>query len=915
MSTPMRDVRRLPFSRQSVDSSAQPTSRRLSLRNSRLAPSPYTPFSGRRSGTLPPGTPQIERDTFTSNPRSSDPTLTHLDAGQYSADEFVRNRLDSGLRETTVSILSALSRTGAQDPDPEKTLLKSTLDELLKQIQVAEAYLRQRSAHSYVRKHLENALAALRVEAATWQLVSAMWRSSDYRERNLASIRLAPDPLDQIKIKQASGIDKVHRITEWLESLAAEELDRTGGPRVKPLEDPAYCCAYTAQAQGAHAISIDYSLRQGHLDETETKADERLCRELFKLLRAGRLGDAERICRDVGQPWRAAILGGGKNCSALSANGVKGGARKVWLAVVAQTARQSSTLPPHERALYGLLSGIKEPALVVAPDYESRAWVHLTTALDNACEKAISGSDGGIGISDNEIIQIFAECEGASDGHPSIAGDVYVAIRKVRAHLALGANMGKNHYLSLLEALSELGCEGFKRKQEWVVRLASNLSLFIKLTGKIYSFAEDEVVMNNFDSAMSGYARLVIMLEQKEELKAREDGTIREANGIVYELAAWELCELKNEARIVKEYAELMVNSLVMDLRHERSERLRVGVRSREVCERRTLCLEKAGMCFKKDTLSALVLFVVDRVWDSEMVGALDVKDEVTERDELVIRALEFLMFPSFPNSEEAVVRATVAARRFFLEQKYAACKQLVTWFPIEAATEDEKESGRLARRELDAWRMYMDAKRFYQDWQDYFFTNKPNPLPMDVIAAATAESGTCSYEVQASATVQVDKHNEEVEEFNRTSQELRRVAVEAITNTLEYDGGWMMAMVSDDTRMESDENEQRRISETVEVRKQAVPELVWLLHRILHESGEYASAMRVAELVAQESTKLYECFEQSEIKVLLHRVAESAILCSDEMVKSGTVQLASEPQPMPLQRPYVGTFFEEITN
>lgn len=41
------------------------------------------------------------------------------------------------------------------------------------------------------------------------------------------------------------------------------------------------------------------------------KDEERLMRQLFKLVRCGRVEAARQLCHDVGQPWRAASLGSG----------------------------------------------------------------------------------------------------------------------------------------------------------------------------------------------------------------------------------------------------------------------------------------------------------------------------------------------------------------------------------------------------------------------------------------------------------------------------------------------------------------------------------------------------------------------------------------------------------------------------
>ena len=923
MSTPMRDVRRLPFNRRDSDG----TRRRYSLRQSVLPPSPYTPFSGRRSGTLPPGTPIVEGGnpfqtkksmTTHSNRNLIPPTSTTPNVENVSADEFVRTKLDSNIRSSTVNLLSTLS-SKVRDEEKSKFMLDGIRDELRKQVKLAESFLNERSAQPHIRRELENSIIALRTELSTWDLINTMWRSIDYRTRDFTTTRLALDRLDQTIIDNVSGIEKCHRITEWLEYLAAEELDRNGGPRVKPLEDPAYRCAYSAQAEGVPSVGMDYSIGENRkLDEIELKADERICREIFKLLRAGRGSDAESICRAAGQPWRAAILSGGRNCSSLSANGVKGGARRVWRNTVAKTVKAGQALPIYERALYGLLAGVKEPALAIATDYESRAWVHFITTIDNACDKALLSSADGCAITDEAIIQMFDECDGAGDGHPSIPSDINAGIRKIRSYFALGRSMSQRHASELLMTLGNLAYDGLRHNKEWVCRLVSNLALYMKLDNLAIVALEDEDSMNNFESAMSAYARHVIHKEKEEEEAAERTNQIREVRPLVSELAAWQLSELENNIHIVREYSVLLYNALRNDLRHERAERKRVGSPEHEVYVRRERCLEYAGACFNRDTLDKLVVHVVDYVWDRFMndlnnhSNSNAVADEITEDDELIIRSIDLLIFPTCPNHEQATIRATIAIRRFFLLGKHSAAKHLIEWFPqiddIRNSSNGNSSSSIMPLREIDAWREYIEAKHAFQAWQDYHFTKKPKPLPEAIRLAASADKGTYSYEIKAAASVQMKKYEQKYEMFKKNADQLRDVAKNQLRQALLFDSGWMRAVANEVEEMEFELDEagreihEQRREEMRAVRRWAVPELVWLLHRVLHESGLYDEAVEVAILVAGDACKLYECFGKSEMKSLLARIAESSVLLADGVIKSGTTS-----------RPYKGLFFEEF--
>ncbi len=94
----------------------------------------------------------------------------------------------------------------------------------------------------------------------------------------------------------------------------------------------------------------------------------------------------------------------------------------------------------------------------------------------------------------------------------------------------------------------------------------------------------------------------------------------------------------------------------------------------------------------------------------------------------------------------------------------------------------------------------------------------------------------------------------------------------------------------------------QRRAEEIESVRRIAIPQLVALLHNVLHESGFFSEAVDVATIVADDATKLYESFGKQELQELLKQVADSAVLLADGCVKNGDTK-----------RPYRGFFFEEF--
>ena len=96
-------------------------------------------------------------------------------------------------------------------------------------------------------------------------------------------------------------------------------------------------------------------------------------------------------------------------------------------------------------------------------------------------------------------------------------------------------------------------------------------------------------------------------------------------------------------------------------------------------------------------------------------------------------------------------------------------------------------------------------------------------------------------------------------------------------------------------------ENGQQRMDEIREVSRRAIPQLAALLHNVPHKSGMYSNAIELAQIVVDESLKLYEEFGAEELGAFLTRIADSSVCYADESVKGG------------VNRPYKGALSQEI--
>ncbi|NXU32949.1 NU107 protein, partial [Thalassarche chlororhynchos] len=66
-------------------------------------------------------------------------------------------------------------------------------------------------------------------------------------------------------------------------------------------------------------------------------------------------------------------------------------------------------------------------------------------------------------------------------------------------------------------------------------------------------------------------------------------------------------------------------------------------------------------------------------------------------------------------------------------------------------------------------------------------------------------------------------------------------------------------------------------------LRKLCLPMMCFLLHTVLHSTGQYQECLRLADTVASERHKLYTVFSKEELRKLLQKLRESSLMLLDQ--------------------------------
>jgi hypothetical protein len=308
---------------------------------------------------------------------------------------------------------------------------------------------------------------ALESEADTWALMHHLLGAGAHADEAAAAAdeeAAAAAPLRgtlRARVRRAArgsadpAMRRVARVVAWLEASAARSLDaRADGAslRFAPSfgqwrETARELATATSSGGGDHGVSLvreldpDAPARSRKALHPANEEDEaRLCGALLALLRAGRLRAGRELCARVGQPWRAAALGGGapgfapapvgaaaeddaaeeRSQGAAAAEDaraaeVAGGggvaARALWKWACAQAAASAasssasaasasasaassaSSAAVSEAALFGALAGDVARVLpACAGEWEASAWALLRCWLDTRVDDDLSSA-------------------------------------------------------------------------------------------------------------------------------------------------------------------------------------------------------------------------------------------------------------------------------------------------------------------------------------------------------------------------------------------------------------------------------------------------------------------------------------------------------------------------------------------
>lgn len=800
-------------------------------------------FSSQRPGLFP----NTEAHSITEDVTLSAVMLREDDPGEAASMSMFSDFLQSFLKHSSMTIFELV--------EEYENICANQVNILNKMVTRATPGLQKFSKTSSM-------LWLLQQEMVTWRLLASLYRDriqSALEDENMfaiASLNASEKAVVESLFQRDSLVRQSQLVVDWLESIAKDEI----GDFSDNIEFYAKSVYWenTLHSLRQRQVSFRESVRplvteldpdapirqKMPLDDLDREDEIRLLKYLFTLIRAGMTEEAQRLCKRCGQAWRAATLEGWKLYHDPNISGgtelepVEGNPYRCIWKISCWRMSEDELFNKYERAIYAALSGNLKQLLPVCDSWEDTVWAYFRVMVDSLVEQEIRTSS--IAMEETEELpreyleanwtleKVFEELQATNKKRVLEENQEHYHV--VQKFLILGDLDG------LMDEFSKWLSKSRNNLPAHLLRFMTHLILFFRALG--LQTKEDVSI-----EVLKTYIQLLINEKHTN-------------------LIAFYTCHLPQDLAIAQ-YALFLEGVTEFEQRHH--------------------CLELAKEAdLDIASITKTVVENTRKKDDGEfahhdLAPALDTG--TTEEDRLKIDVIDWLVFDPAQRAE-ALKQGNAIMRKFLATKKHEAAKEVFVKIPQDSIAEiynQWEEQGMEsplpaeddnAIREHLCIRAYLEAHETFNEWFKHMNSapQKPTLTP------------------QASFTEKVAHEHKEKKyemDYNIWKGHLDALTAdvkEKMYNVLLFvDGGWMV-----DVREDAEEDPERT-HQMILLRKLCLPMLCFLLHTILHSTGQYQECLQLADMVSSERHKLYLVFSKEELRKLLQKLRESSLMLLDQ--------------------------------
>jgi len=368
--------------------------------------------------------------------------------------------------------------------------------------------------------------AAYASERDTWLLVWKLY--ADRLQRQAPQIKAGDARLRtekqvwELMENSETALRELRIVVEWLECTASFELDENRASTTVDEAKWKRTLEVTLEDNGSLEFDPDGPYRTNeHLEEDDQEDEERLMQAVWRFIRAGKPKQAQQLCRDSGQYWRAASLGGemvwhDSNLVLAPEHPIGNSTRPLWFEAASALASQDA-INPYERATYGILCGHLYHVLPICLRWEDHLWARARAALVHARNEA---SDRARVLESRYRAQDF----------PSLHSIFEELLRADSPEVRKGSNQ-PHHIVQTLVALDRPGLI-LSLLTQWtlpagptliappqLLRFAAHMGLFLHALGRTGNVMDgDPADLPSADGIIIAYIRHLISTQQKKQV-------------------------------------------------------------------------------------------------------------------------------------------------------------------------------------------------------------------------------------------------------------------------------------------------------------------------------------------------------------------------------------------------------------
>lgn len=620
------------------------------------------------------------------------------------------------------------------------------------------------------------------------------------------------------------------------------------------------------------------------IHELDREDESRVMRFVFRYIRSGQLQEGKELAQKLGYHWLAAVLEGWilhhdpnlvpEEVAAESGERLipDGNPRRdIWKYVCWSAAASTKGMSVHEKAIFGSLSGNVKATLPACPGWQDKLWAFTKASIDAQIEQELRTC---------QIDKPSTSRTGAGPVTPN-----------VRASVDLPTEYWANAK-TVDDIFREL--EGLLSDYEWSVE------------ERIHFLIQKFIITDEVDSALETMAVFIRTLGADGDESKLRPQIIRFFAHFALFYRTMGLIDGPNRQThyntIVEAYVNYLIDKkqigLVAFYVSKLPEELQVFTYSKFLSKIKDKAERKKCLSFAKDAgldVESMTRSVVESMRETtagspmETTSSPDVSlvapssTQTDESDAQLINSLEWLSI-GVVQYIEILKQGNALMRTFVLSGKVEAAKEVLRRFPtdltdgVQRSWKRKTGSQDLSLELKNLTKEYLSfvslfcALESFNDWLRYFNDAKPRqpekPKSNKFTDKVAFDHMSLVYE-------------SELEQWKSVLSKLAKTTADKIYQILLFDAGWMRDAESRTSSRR--EQEVTRMQELSSLRKTFIPEIVSILHTVLHRSGRYQEAIQIADTIACEQLQLHQEFTSQQIEDLLRKIRESAIAAISE--------------------------------